>query len=297
VELRQLEYFAAVARHRNFTRAADELYLTQSALSQQVRRLEAELGLELLRRTPAGVALTSAGADLLARADRILAEVAQARAEMDEHAGVMRGVVRIATAAADARGLAQALADFHRGHPGIRVALRQGSTAEALALLRSGSVDIALVAIGSADTSGLRAAPLADERLLAVAAPDDALGATGEVAIADLRGRPLILAEPGSALRDTVVDACQAAGWSPVPLFEIGDPATVRRFAHAGLGVSVVPASWVEGPGPAVAVARLTEPAPRHRLSLVVPAAGLSPAGRLLHEQLRIALGGSDDAG
>jgi DNA-binding transcriptional LysR family regulator len=75
VELRQLQYFAAVARHRNFTRAADELYVTQSALSQQVRRLEAELGLELLRRTPAGVELTAAGADLLERADAILAEV------------------------------------------------------------------------------------------------------------------------------------------------------------------------------------------------------------------------------
>jgi DNA-binding transcriptional LysR family regulator len=113
--------------------------------------------------------------------------------------------------------------------------------------------------------------------------------------LAELRGRPLILAEPGSALRETVMEACAAQGWSPVPLFEVGDPATVRFLAHSGLGVSVVPASWAGGPGPDVAVARLAEPAPRYRLSLLAPAAGLSPAGRLLHEQLRIALGTSDD--
>src|SRR4051794_40813546 len=87
MDLRQLEYFAAVARHRHFRRAAESLYVTQSAVSQQVRRLEAELGLELLRRTSRGVQLTEEGAELLGRADAILAEVAGARAAMDDHAG------------------------------------------------------------------------------------------------------------------------------------------------------------------------------------------------------------------
>jgi len=97
VELRQLEYFVAVARHRHFGRAAEAVYVTQPALSQQVRRLEAELGLALLRRTNRGVELTPAGEDLLARAETILAEVAGARGAMDEHAGVVRGAVRVAS--------------------------------------------------------------------------------------------------------------------------------------------------------------------------------------------------------
>ena len=103
MDLRQLEYFAAVARHRNFTRAAEELYVTQPALSQQVRRLERELGLELLTRTSAGVDVTAAGQELLARAESILAEVGRAHAAMDEHAGVTRGFVRLATAPGAAR--------------------------------------------------------------------------------------------------------------------------------------------------------------------------------------------------
>ena len=96
MELRQLEYFAAVARHRHFTRAAESLYITQPALSQQIRRLEAELGLTLLRRTSKGVELTAAGEDLLVHAEKVLAEVAAARADMDRHTGIARGVVRVA---------------------------------------------------------------------------------------------------------------------------------------------------------------------------------------------------------
>ena len=87
MDLRQLESFVAVARHRHFTRAAEDLYLTQSAVSQQVRRLEPQVGLDLLRRTSRGVELTAAGAELLPRAEAILADVAGARAAMAD-AGV-----------------------------------------------------------------------------------------------------------------------------------------------------------------------------------------------------------------
>ena len=100
-----------------------------------------------------------------------------------------------------------------------------------------------------------------------------------------LRGRAFILAEPGTALRETVMSAAQAAGFSPLPLFEVGDPATVRFLVRAGLGISLVPASWLERPGPVVGAADLRDP-PRHRLQLLTPAAGPSPAGRLLHERL-----------
>src|SRR3954468_22346919 len=105
MDLRQLEYFAAVARHRHFRRAAESVYVTQSAVSQAVRRLEAELGIELLRRRPGAqppVEVTPAGEELLARAEAILADVARARAAMDEHAGTLRGGGRLAATTRDA---------------------------------------------------------------------------------------------------------------------------------------------------------------------------------------------------
>jgi DNA-binding transcriptional LysR family regulator len=286
MELRQLQYFAAVSWHRNFTRAAAALYVTQPALSQQIRRLEAELGLALLRRTSQGVELTPAGADLLAHAEKVVAEVEVARAEMDRHAGVSRGVARVAATAADAPRLPEALAEFHTEHPGIQVALRQGSAQEVVDLVRRGAVDVAVLALAGEPPPGVDAEPLADEPLRAAVALDDPLAGAAQVDVRELQGRPFILAEPGSALRESVLAATQRAGFSPLPLFEVGDPHTIRFLVRAGLGVSLVPASWLERPGPVVGAADLEDP-PRLRLYLLTPAAGPSPAGRLLCERLR----------
>jgi DNA-binding transcriptional LysR family regulator len=289
VELRRLEYFAAVARHGSFTRAAEELWITQSALSQQVRRLEAELGVALLRRTPRGTELTPAGEELLPHAEAILAEVARARADLDRHAGVTRGRVRVAATTMDTPRLPAALAAFHRTHPGLQIALRHAPAAEIATLVASGAADVGVASPHGEPPAGVEAIPLAEQPLRVILPPGDPL-ADG-ITLDDLRGRPFILAEPGTALRETVMSACQAAGFSPVPLFEVSDPATVRFLAHAGLGVSIVPASWLEPPGPEVAVADLAEPAPRHRVALLVPAGRETPAGRLLRDALLEDLG------
>lgn len=300
MELRQLRYFSAVARHGHFTRAADELHVTQSALSQQVRRLEQELGVELLRREARGVALTPAGEDLLARADAILAEAARAHADMDAHAGLLRGVARVAADAAGTLALPPPLAAFHRAHAGIRIGLREGAAGEVAQLVRTGAVDLGVASLPlAAVPDGVRATPLAEEPLHAIVAPGDPLAEGGELEVWALRERPFVLPPPGTALREAVLAACEAAGFGPVPLFELGDPAAVRQLVHAGMGVSIVPASWLRGPlpaGQAVGVARLTAPAPRHRMALLAPATGGSPAGELLHGALLAALGGDPGA-
>ena len=298
MELRQLEYFAAVARHRHFTRAADALYVTQSALSQQVRRLEAELGLALFARTPRGVELTAAGTDLLVRAEAVLAEVAAARAEMDQHAGALRGMVRLAATTADTLRLPGALAAFHAEHPGVGIALRQGSGAEVVDLVRRGSADLAVAALGDGAASaepGLDVVALVAERLRVVLPPGDPAAGLGPVALWDLRDRPFVLPEAGTALRALVGAACNDAGFSPLPRFEVSDPAAVRSLVHAGLGVSIVPSGWLDAPGDAVEIADLASPAEPHRLFLLAPAAGPTPAAELLREHLRAVLG--TDAG
>jgi DNA-binding transcriptional LysR family regulator len=110
------------------------------------------------------------------------------------------------------------------------------------------------------------------------------------VALAELAERPFILPEPGSGLREAVVAACQRAGFSPIPLFEVSDPLTVRHLVHDGLGVGVAPAAWFESPGPAVAASPLRDEALRHRVGALTPAAGVAPAAELLLAALREAL-------
>jgi len=286
MELRQLRYFAAVARHGHFTRAAQELYVTQPALSQQIRRLEAEVGLALLRRTPHGVELTPAGADLLVHAEAALAEVEAARAQLDRHAGAARGVARVAATAADAPPLAQALAAFHAAHPGIQIALRLGSAAEVAQLIARAAVDVALLALSGEPPAGVVAHAHRREPLRVAVALEDPLAGAADLRLDALQGRPFILAEQGTALRATVLAATQRAGFSPLPLFEVGDPGTIRHLVRAGLGVSLVPASWLERPGPIVAAADLAAP-PVHELALLTPAAGQTPAGALAFEHLR----------
>src|SRR4051812_29255671 len=207
---------------------------------------------------------------------------------MDEHAGVVRGAVRVAATTADSLRVPEVLASFHRDHPGVGLALRHASTSEVLALLRGGALDLAVLSLGDEPVEGLQVTRLADEPLRAIASPEEPFASVA-VAVEDLRGRPFVLGEPGSALRGTVMDACQQHGFSPVPLLQVGDPATVRFLVSAGLGISLVPLSWLEPPAPPIAVAALVEPAPRHALSLLT-AGELPPAGRLLAERLQDAL-------
>jgi DNA-binding transcriptional LysR family regulator len=292
MDLRQLEYFAAVARHRHFRRAAESLYVTQSAVSQAVRRLEAELGLELLRRVPGGtppVEVTPVGEELLARAEAILAEVARARAAMDEHTGTLRGGVRAAATNGDALRLAPALARFGREHPGVRIALRQGGAGEVVDLVATGAVDLAVASLpeGVGVPDDVEVTALAAERLALLVAADDPLAGASGVKLWDVRDRPFVLAEAGTGLRASALRACAAEGFGPVPLFEVGEPTAVRLLVAAGLGVALVPASWLEQPGPEVGVAALAGSAATHAPSLLARRGSGAPIARLLAERIR----------
>lgn len=288
MELRQLEYFAAVARHRHFGRAASESYVTQSALSQQVARLEAELGVKLFARTAKGVEMTPAGAELHDRAATILRHVAEARAAIDGHRGAARGVARIAATAHDSAGLAPALIAFHRSHPQIQLSLRHAPPAQLLELLAAGAVDAAVLGVDDHEpqlAAGTVVRTISEEPLRLICAPDDPWAGTDGASIEALRGVPVILPERGTALREVVVASCQAAGFSPLPLFETSDRLTIRSLAAEGLGYSAVPESWALRDGPHVGVASFAEPAPRYRVALV-HRDELPPVGALLVEEI-----------
>jgi DNA-binding transcriptional LysR family regulator len=290
MELRQLEYFTAVVRHGHFGRAAQDVYVTQSALSQQIARLEDELGLTLLVRSTKGVELTPAGAEFLAHARAILDQVAEARAAIDDHLGAVRGVARVAATPYDAPALPAALVAFHRVWPGLQLALRHGSAAQVLELLNGGAVDVAVLAVHDGEPAvpaGIASRVIASEPLALVCAPRSPLAGRSDVSFEALRGVPVIMPERGTALRAAISAGCAAAGFSPLPFFETSDPGTVRELSAAGLGVGVVPRSWsADADGPAIGSAAFAGPAPIYRVALLAGTAGRLPVRDLLVEHL-----------
>jgi DNA-binding transcriptional LysR family regulator len=149
MELGQLRTFEAVARHRSFTRASEELMVAQPAVSQQVRRLERELGVDLLRRTSRQVALTHPGEVLLAGARRVLAEAASVADELDALRGLRAGRFAVGAMPPMARlDVPSLIAAFHVAHPTVAVRLDEDTAASALAMLRRGDLDLSFAFLG-----------------------------------------------------------------------------------------------------------------------------------------------------
>lgn len=276
MELRQLRYFAAVARRRHFTAAAAAIGVAQPALSQQIRGLEGELGVQLFDRSGRRVRLTPAGEALLLRAERILAEVASAEAEVAEFAGGGRGRVVVGTLPSLAEHqLPPLVAAFHQRHPRLELIVREERTARLHELLDAGEVDLALLhrAPDEADARTNRTIePLFTEALVAAVAPQHPLAARQSLPLEELRREDFILTKAGSVIRDTILAACTVAGFSPRIAFESGAAATVRALAAVGLGVAILPRSEAMGGTPPL-VAIPLEPGLERTVALAWPTA------------------------
>jgi DNA-binding transcriptional LysR family regulator len=273
VELRHLRYFLAVADAMSFTAAAKRLRLAQPALSQQVRALEHELGVVLIERGARTRGLTEAGSRFAIHARRILLEAEGAADEMAAFAGARRGRVRFGSALQSLTEgrLAGLLANFHRIHPGLRVAFREAHTRPLLELLGHGLLDLALVHVGANDAFpalriDLGGAPVEIERLYAeplvlAVGPRHRLAARTSVRWKDLADEEFVSFGAGSTVRELVGKAARQAGVqmrAPISATNLG---TVRALVSAGLGVAVLPETALTLPGAPLRGIRLTAPA------------------------------------
>src|SRR3954470_3376594 len=199
MELRQLRYVEAVARHRHFTRAAEELHVAQSALSHQVRRLEAELGTELFARTSRSVVPTEAGEAVAVRARRVLAEVEGAREEVDDLRGLVKGRVTIgALLPAGGIDVPALLAEFSHSYPGVDVAIQEGTAGDMLRHLSRDEIDAAFSLLAADPPESLEAEPVSTEELVATFPPGTAPGRAA-VAAATLGRQVILTPRSGSA--------------------------------------------------------------------------------------------------
>lgn len=241
MELRQLEYFVAVAEAANFTRAAERVHISQSGVSAQIRQLERELGAPLIDRSGRTAGLTGAGAAALEHARAALAAAEAVRRAVDDVNGLIRGrlVVGMVTACT-VTGLFDALAAFRREHPGVEVALVEDHSDRLVEQVRSGAADLALIGAGSAPPADLDALVVVGERLVAAVPPGHPLAGRERTSLAEIREYPLVCMPQGTGIRAVLDSACAAQGAEAGIALQASAPATVADLAARGLGVAVL---------------------------------------------------------
>jgi DNA-binding transcriptional LysR family regulator len=245
MELRQLAYFVAVARDESFTRAAERLHVAQPGISQQVRRLEAELGEELIDRATKPIRLTPAGRAFLPHACDALEATDAGRAALARLRGVVSGRLSLGAIPGipdiDVAGL---LAAFHDRHPRVEVTLREEHPLPLIEHLRRDDYDAIIVGLSEPDPpDGLGLELITVEPLVLVTAPEHQLADRASVAVADLREETFVTLTRGSSLRTHLEEACNAAGFDARIALETSDVRLLSDLVARGLGVTIVPRS------------------------------------------------------
>jgi DNA-binding transcriptional LysR family regulator len=305
MELRHLRYFVAVAETLSFTQAAADRAVAQSALSQQIARLEKDVGASLFTRSSRHVQLTEAGAVLLPWARRLLSDAEQARQDVQALSGLRRGSLRLGMTRAVAGGLdlAAVLAEFSADYPGIELSIGHDTNKALLAALLAGEFDLVFTDLspeqmqaGAGMPTGLGHRVLRQDRLVAVLSAGHRLAHRGHVDLAELSDDEFIWPDKGTGLRAAVEAACARAGVTPRQNLEVGLVGEMVQLAAHGLGVAVVPSAAVAvavaaaaaaaEPGAAASagarVLRVTDPQAVHSVLLVHPADRLSAAATAL---------------
>jgi DNA-binding transcriptional LysR family regulator len=244
MDLRQLEYFVAVAEEANFTRAADRVHITQSGVSAQIRQFERELGADLFDRSGRMVRLTAAGAAALPHARAALAAADSVRHAIDDMNGLVRGRLRLGMiTGCTVTPLFDALAAFHRRHPRIEIALTEDNSDVLIERVRAGTADIALVAAAGDAPEGLESLTIVSEGLVAAVTPEHRLAEQEAVTLRRLTAYPLICLPVGTGIRRVLDLACTAAGVRPNIALQATAPGAVADLAARGLGVAILSAS------------------------------------------------------
>jgi DNA-binding transcriptional LysR family regulator len=276
MNLQQLRYVAALAEAGSFTKAADEMFIVQSALSQQIRKLEDELGVALFERTTRSVALTGAGEALLPLVRQVLAGVDQIKINAQAISGTVGGrlTVGMMEVPSESLDVATLMAMFHSRYPAVSVTLRSGGSDSLIEAIRDRKLDVAIVGSNVTAAGSLTCIELFREPLVAVVLAGGQLAAKTTVALSDLAQLPFIDFPPGYGLRRET-----DRGFTGVPrrvVFEVTRVDEVIQFVRRELGVALLPLS--------VATSRVGDD----------PALALRPVdGTNLHRQVNLVARGS----
>ena len=244
MDLRQLEYFVAVAEEANFTRAAERVHISQSGVSAQIKQLERELGADLFDRSTRAVRLTAAGEAALGHARAALASAQAVGEVVGETSRLLRGRLGVGMVGGCAiTPFFDALASFHEAHPGVAIAVREGSSDQLIDELRGGSVDLCLVGCAHRPPEDLASMVIVSEGLTAVVPPGHELARRKTTTLAQVTKHPVVCMPPGTGLRAVFDQACAAGGIRATIAVEAAAADSIADLAARGLGVGVLTTS------------------------------------------------------
>ncbi len=248
MNLRSLQYFVTLAELRHFSKAADACFVSQPTLSTQIKKLEEELGVQLVERSPKNIMLTPAGEEIARRALQVLHDVEQIRTVARRSHNPDEGTLRL--------GLFPTLAPYLLPHvvpqlraryPALHLQLSEEKTEDILHLLQRGSLDAALLALPVAD-QGLEIEVLFREPFVVAVPGNHALASRKTIGLEDLNGNELLLLEEGHCLREHALEVCALAGAYERVDFHASSMETLRQMVAADVGITLMPILAVKPP-------------------------------------------------
>jgi len=249
MNLRDLQYLVALAEHRHFSRAAAASFVSQPTLSTQIRKLEEELGVTLVERTPRKVLLTETGREIARRARGVLAEIDEIKAIAQRTRDPEAGQLRLGIFPTLAPYLLPHLVPLVRARlPRLALLLTEEKTEQVIKLLREGSLDAGILALPLHEES-LHAEFLFEEPfVLAVPESHPLAQRKSRLKLADLRDESLMLLEDGHCLRDQALEVCQLAGAVEKVGFRATSLETLRQMVAANVGITLLPTLAIKPP-------------------------------------------------
>lgn len=240
MEIDQLRYFLQVATRGNFTRAAEDLVISQSALSRSIQKLEEELGQPVFERKTRSLALTEAGTLLQARAQQVLSILEDTRAEITDDG--QSGSVRVGAIPTIAPYfLPEVLKEFSTAYPAATLIVQENTTDNLLKSCTQGEIDLAILAL-PLSAKYLEHEALFDEELLLVLPPEHALATQKSIRLRDIESLPFVLLDEAHCLSDNIVSFCRQRSFQPVAVERTSQLAMVQELVSLAHGVSMIPA-------------------------------------------------------
>jgi LysR family transcriptional regulator, hydrogen peroxide-inducible genes activator len=241
IKLKDLRYLVALADERHFGKAAQRSFVSQPTLSAQLKKLEGYLGVQLIERQPKQVSLTEAGAQIVARARRILEASDEMLALARTHRDPLAGKLRMALLPTIGPYLLPRVArEIHKALPRLELQLYEYQTGPMLEKLSTGQIDLGILAL-PVEMEGLEARQLYKEPFSLAVPAQHRLAKKKEVKIEDLKDETLLLLEDGHCLRDQALEVCSRVGVQEKQDFRATSLETLRQMVATGVGVTLLP--------------------------------------------------------